>query len=64
MNIYRRCATLFAACGGAAFVSRLHRKSHEEKQAHKAELQDWENEGGTLAPSVDASDWRVTTGSA
>ena len=64
MNIFSRCATLFAACGGAAFVSRLLPKRHKEKQAHKAELQDWENEGGTLAPSADASDWRVTTGSA
>ena len=64
MNMYRRCATLFAAPGGATFVWRPHRKIHEEKQAQKAELQDWENEGGTLAPSVGASDWRVTTGPA
>ena len=64
MNIYSRCAMLFAACGGADFVSRLLPKRHKEKQAPKAELQDWENEGGTPAPSVDASDWHVTTGSA
>ena len=64
MNIYRRCAALSGAPGGAAFVSRLHRKIHEAKQAQMAELQDWENEGGTLAPSLSASDWRVTTGSA
>ena len=62
MSIYRRCATLSGAPGGAAFVSRLHRKRHQERQAHKTELQDWENEGGTLAPSPDPSDWHVTTG--
>ena len=55
MSIYRRCATLFGAPGGAAFVSRLHRKRHQERQAHKEDLQNWENEGGTLAPSPDSS---------
>ena len=50
MNIYIRWAKLFAACGGAAFASLLRRKGHNEKQAHKAELHEWENEGGNLAP--------------
>ena len=63
MSVYRRYTTL-SAPGGAAFGSHLHHKSHKEREAHKVELQDWENEGGTLAPSVEASDWRVTTGSA
>ena len=64
MSIYTRCTTSFGAPGGAALFSRLQRKRHQERQAHKEDLQDWENEGGTLAPSADASDWRVTTGSA
>jgi len=50
MNIDIRWAKLFAACGGAAFASLLRRKRHNEKQAHKAELHEWENEGGNLAP--------------
>jgi len=55
---------VFAACEGAAFASLLRRKRHNEKQAHKAELHEWENEGGHLAPSPEASDTLVTTGSA
>jgi hypothetical protein len=64
MNINIRWAMLFAACGGAAFASLLRRKRHNEKQAPKAELHQWENEGGNLAPSPEASDPLVTTGSA
>lgn len=64
MNIGIRWAKLFTACGGAAFASRLRRKRHNEKQAHKAELHDWENEGGNLAPSLEATGNLVTTGSA
>jgi hypothetical protein len=64
MNIDIRWAKLFAACGGAAFASLLRRKRHNEKQAHKAELHEWETEGGVLAPSPEATDTLVTTGSA
>ena len=64
MNIYIRWTKLFAACGGAAFASLLRRKSHNEKQAHKAELHEWENEGGNLAPSPEETGTLVTTGSA
>jgi len=64
MNIDIRWAKLFAACGGAAFASLLRRKRRNEKQAHKAELHGWENEGGNLAPSPEATDTLVTTGSA
>ena len=64
MKIDIRWATLFAACGGAAFASLLRRKRHNEKQAHKAELHEWENEGGNLAPYPEATDTLVTTGSA
>jgi hypothetical protein len=55
---------LFVACGGAAFASLLRRKRHNEKQAHKAELHEWENERGNLAPYPEATDTLVTTGSA
>ena len=64
MNIDIRWAMLFAACGGAVFASLLRRKRHNEKQAHKAELHEWENEGGHLAPAPEATATLVTTGSA
>ena len=51
MNIDIRWVKLSAACGGVAFASLLRRKRHNENQAHKAEIHDWENEGGNLAPS-------------
>jgi hypothetical protein len=60
MNI--RWPMLFAACGGAAFALWLRRTSRSEKQAHKADLREWENEGGNLAPSPEAPDTVVTTG--
>lgn len=61
MNTHIRWAKLFAACGGAAFASRLRRTPHNEKQAHKAELHEWENEGGNLARSPETTDALVTT---
>ena len=64
MNIDIRCAKLFAVWGGAAFAPRLRRKNHNEKQAHKTELHDSENESGNLAPSPEATGILVTTGSA
>ena len=64
MNIDIRWPKLFAACGGAAFASLLRRKRHNEKQAQKAELHEWENEGGDLTPSPEETDTLVTTGSA
>ena len=63
MNINIRWAKLFAVCGGADFASRLRHKNHNEKQTHKSELHDWENEGGNLAPSPEAIGTLVTTGS-
>jgi hypothetical protein len=48
-----RWATLFAH-GGAAFASRLRRRRHDDKRAHKAELHTWENEGGNLRPCPEA----------
>jgi len=64
MNIHNRWIVSFLACGGAAISSLLSSKRHNEKQAHKAELNEWGNEGGNLAPSPEASDTLVTTGSA
>jgi hypothetical protein len=55
---------LFAASGRAAFASMRQRKHHNEKQAHKAEPHECENESGNLASSSEATDTRVTTGSA
>jgi hypothetical protein len=63
MNIGTRWTKLFAACGGDTLASRLQRNGHSEKKAQKAELNEWENEGGNPAPSSGASD-TVTTGSA
>jgi hypothetical protein len=64
MNIQGCCARLFAACGGGTLASWLRGKSRNENKAPTAELRDWENEGGNLEPSPEASDFRVTTGSA
>ncbi len=62
MNIGTRWAVVFTAWGGAAFAWWLRRKLHNEKQAHKAaELQEWENEGGNLAPSRQAPDTPLKT---
>jgi hypothetical protein len=60
MKIDRLWIVLFVACGGAAFVSLLRSKRQKEKQAHKVQLNEWENEGGNLAPSPAP----ITTGSA
>ena len=50
--------------GRATVASLLRGKSQSSKASHKAELQQWETEGGTLAPSPEATDTVVTTGSA
>ena len=60
MNIVTRWAKLL----GAAFASPPWRTRAKEKQAHKAELNEWENEGGNLAPLPDTPNAILTTGSA
>jgi hypothetical protein len=58
---------LLAACGAAAataFTAWTRRKRHTEKQAHKAVLHEWENEGGNLAPPQETAAPVVTAGSA
>ena len=52
---------LLAAFRDAVFPALLRSKRYQEKQAHKAELHEWENEGGNLAPASEALN---TTGSA
>ena len=64
MNIDIRWVKSLAVCGGTIFASQLRRKRHNDKQAHKAELHEWENEGGNPAPSPEATDTLVTMGSA
>jgi len=61
MSTDTRWTMLFAAVGGAAFASWLRSKLGNEKQAHKAELQEWENEGGNLAPSPAVPDTLLKT---
>ena len=46
------------------FASWLRNKRPSKKRTHKGELQEWENEGGNLAPSPVAPGTRDTTGSA
>jgi len=62
MSIVTRWRMLLVACGGAATL--LRSKRYKEKQAHKAELHEWENEGGILAPPPKVPDTLVTRGSA
>jgi hypothetical protein len=64
MSIDTRCAMLFAACGHAVSALRLRRKHDNEKQAHKADLPEWEKGDGNLAPPSEAPDALGTTGSA
>ena len=68
MNIDKRWTALLAACGGAALAlalsSRRTHKRRVEKKAHKADLHEWENEGGTLAPPATMSDPAAAAGSA
>jgi hypothetical protein len=51
---------------GRATVASLLRGKRQSSNtaADKAELQQWETEGGTLAPSPEATGTLVTTGSA
>jgi len=55
MNNDIRWVKLSAAGGGITFASLLRRKRHNERQAHTAEVHEWENEGGNPAPSPEQS---------
>ncbi len=57
--------TVLAACAGAAALAALTRgERRRAKYAHGADLQQWENEGGSPAPSPEPTGPAVTTGSA
>lgn len=61
MRIVTRWPMFLAACGSITFPTLLGSKRHKEKLAHKAELHEWENEGGNLAPASDARGTVLTT---
>jgi hypothetical protein len=48
----------FPACGAPMFPSLLHKQHPIEKRTHKGELQEWESEGGNVAPPAPAPDAR------
>lgn len=64
MNVGTRWSMLIAPLRRPIFAGLLYSKRESTKQAQKAELQQWENEGGNVAPFPEAADTRVTTGSA
>jgi hypothetical protein len=60
MKIGKFWIVIFAACGSAVFASLLRSKLRNEKQVHKGQLHEWENEGGNLAPSPTPSSTVLT----
>ena len=56
MNLDSRWVLLVAACGGLALAFWLRSNRPAANAAHKAELHEWENEGGNLAPSAHAAE--------
>ena len=68
MSIDNRWTVLLAACGGAAVAlalsTRRRHRRHAEKRAYKADVHEWENEGGNLAPPATLSDSTPTAASA
>ena len=62
MTSNTRWTRLLTACAGATFALPW-RKRHNEKQAQKAQLHEWENEGGNLAPAPATPTTVVTAGS-
>jgi hypothetical protein len=64
MSIVTRWPMLLAMRGSITFPTLLRSKRYKEKEAHKADLHEWENEGGNLAPAPEASEALLTAGSA
>jgi hypothetical protein len=62
MIIHTLRARFSAALESAGLALRPWRKRDIEKQAHKADLRDWENEGGNLAPLPEVPKTIPTTG--
>jgi hypothetical protein len=53
MTISPRWIWMLAACGAiAALTAQVRRKREIEHHIHKANLHEWENEGGNLAPAA------------
>ena len=53
MDVVTRRLVLLAACAGmiiGAFSAQVRRVRRRDMQTHKANLHEWENEGGNLAP--------------
>jgi len=63
MTSNTRWTRVLAVCACASFAFQPWRKRHSEKQAHKAQLHEWENEGGNLAPAPEVSPTVLTAGS-
>ena len=49
MNIANRWTLLAAALAAGYLASRLRQKRRNDRTAYKAELNEWENEGGNVA---------------
>jgi len=68
MSMDKRWTVLLAAFSGAAVAlalsSRRKGKRRAERKAHKADLHEWENEGGNLAPSASSPDPILATAAA
>ena len=65
MDVVTRRAIFLAACAGViigAFAAQVSRKRKGEQQAHRADLHEWENEGGNLAPSSSGPETHSTLG--
>jgi hypothetical protein len=63
MRIVTRWPMLLAACGSTTFPTLPRSRRYKEKQAHKAELHEWENKGGNLAPAPEAAEALLAAGS-
>ena len=62
MNPDTRWTRLLAVCDRVTSALPW-RKRHNERQAHKAQLNEWENEGGNLAPPPEVPPAVLTAGS-
>lgn len=58
MDVVTRRLMLLAACAGViigAFTTQVQRRRRRDIRTHKANLHEWENEGGNLSPSSSAT---------
>jgi len=53
MRVRAACLIVFATCAGFIVASALRGNARgEKKRAHKAQIHEWENEGGSLAEAA------------